>query len=228
MDRMPDALIIVDPQKEHIALKEAAKMGIPTISLIDTDSDPDFVDIPIPGNDDAMRSIEIVCTKLADAIVAGKAIWEEKKRLEDRKREEISKQTTTVRQQAETSDGSKYASSSSTSTPATKVEEKKEDAKKTEDRNKKNRRAKPRSGRPFEQKTDGTPSKEGGEKKEFSGGPKKPPYRGKRTDYGQRDKTFDKTEKAEVAQKTEVAQKVEVKEATSNIEKTEKTQAEKE
>lgn len=221
MERMPDVLIIVDPQKEHIALKEAAKIGIPTISLMDTDSDPDLVDIPIPGNDDAMRSIEIVCSKLADAVVAGRAIWEEKKRLEDRKREEVNKQATAVRQQAETPDGSKYGTPSSA--PSAKVEEKKDDAKKTDDRAKRNRRGKPRSGKPFEPKAETAAApKEGGEKKEFSGGPKRPPFRGKRPDNPKRDNQSVKKD-----QPAQVEQKVENKtvEVTNNMEK---TQAEKE
>jgi small subunit ribosomal protein S2 len=73
MNRLPDALVIVDPKREHIAIKEAQRMGITTISLIDTDSDPDPVDLPIPGNDDSIRSIEVIMSKLADAVLEGKA-----------------------------------------------------------------------------------------------------------------------------------------------------------
>jgi small subunit ribosomal protein S2 len=72
MNRLPDALIVVDPKREYIAVKEAQRSSIPTIALIDTDSDPDLVDLPIPGNDDSIRSIELVLTKLADAIVEGR------------------------------------------------------------------------------------------------------------------------------------------------------------
>src|SRR5579884_2844519 len=60
MERMPGVMFIVDTRREHIAVKEARKLGVPTIALIDTDSDPDLIDLPIPGNDDAMRAIEIV------------------------------------------------------------------------------------------------------------------------------------------------------------------------
>ena len=60
MNRLPDALVIVDPKREHIAVKEAQRMGVTTVALIDTDSDPDPVDLPIPGNDDSIRSIEVV------------------------------------------------------------------------------------------------------------------------------------------------------------------------
>ncbi len=73
MTRPPDALVIVGPNREHIAIKEAKRMGVTTIALIDTDSDPDPVDLPIPGNDDSIRSIEVVVGKLADAILEGAA-----------------------------------------------------------------------------------------------------------------------------------------------------------
>src|SRR5437879_3631709 len=72
MSRMPDALIVVDPKREHIAVKEAQRVGIATVALIDTDSDPDTVDLPIPGNDDSIRSIELMLAKLADAILEGR------------------------------------------------------------------------------------------------------------------------------------------------------------
>jgi small subunit ribosomal protein S2 len=73
MNRMPDALIVVDPRREYIAVKEAQRVGIATVALIDTDSDPDTVDLPIPGNDDSIRSIELMLAKLADAILEGRA-----------------------------------------------------------------------------------------------------------------------------------------------------------
>jgi small subunit ribosomal protein S2 len=72
MNRLPDAIVVVDPKREHIAVKEAQRMSIPTIALIDTDSDPDVVDLPIPGNDDSIRSIELMLTKLADSVIEGK------------------------------------------------------------------------------------------------------------------------------------------------------------
>src|SRR5215471_15683211 len=73
MNRLPDAMIVVDPHREHIAVKEAQRMGVSTVALIDTDSDPDMVDLPIPGNDDSIRSIELILGKLADAALEGKA-----------------------------------------------------------------------------------------------------------------------------------------------------------
>ena len=71
MTKHPGALVIVDQRREIIAVREARKMGIPVICLLDTDSDPDMVDIAIPGNDDAMRAIELVIRTLADAVAEG-------------------------------------------------------------------------------------------------------------------------------------------------------------
>ena len=73
MNRLPDAIVVVDPKREDIAVKEAQRMGVSTVALIDTDSDPDTVDLAIPGNDDSIRSIELMLAKLADAILEGKA-----------------------------------------------------------------------------------------------------------------------------------------------------------
>ena len=73
MNRLPECLVVIDPKKEKNAVSEARKLGIATVALIDTDCDPDLVDLPIPGNDDSMRSIEIVIKMLADAILAGKS-----------------------------------------------------------------------------------------------------------------------------------------------------------
>jgi len=78
MNRQPEALVIIDPNKEHLAIKEAIKLGIPTVALIDTDGDPDLVDLPIPGNDDSIRSIELVLRELTDAVMLGRASLSEK------------------------------------------------------------------------------------------------------------------------------------------------------
>ncbi len=72
MNRFPEAMVIIDPKKEKNAVKEAQKLGIVTVALIDTDSDPDEIDLPIPGNDDSIRSIEVVMRCLADAIEEGR------------------------------------------------------------------------------------------------------------------------------------------------------------
>lgn len=67
--RLPDAIFVVDPTKEAIAVKEARKLGIPVIALADTDSDPDVCDYIVPGNDDAIRSIQLVVSRMTDLIV---------------------------------------------------------------------------------------------------------------------------------------------------------------
>ena len=72
MNRLPECLFIVDPGKERNAVREAKRLGIATVALIDTDSDPTDIDLPIPGNDDGIRSVELVMRNLADAVNAGK------------------------------------------------------------------------------------------------------------------------------------------------------------
>ena len=73
MNRLPECMVIIDPRKEKNAVKEARKLGVTTVSLIDTDCDPDEIDLPIPGNDDSIRSIELIVQLLADAVIAGRA-----------------------------------------------------------------------------------------------------------------------------------------------------------
>jgi small subunit ribosomal protein S2 len=70
-------MFVVDLAKEHIAVTEARRMGIPVVGLVDTDCDPDLLDHPIPGNDDAIRSIKLVTARIADAVLEGKRRWEE-------------------------------------------------------------------------------------------------------------------------------------------------------
>lgn len=72
MNRLPECLVIVDPGKERNAVREAKRLGITTVALIDTDSDPDKIDLPIPGNDDGIRSVELIIKQLADAVITGK------------------------------------------------------------------------------------------------------------------------------------------------------------
>ncbi|MHC4415024.1 MAG: 30S ribosomal protein S2 [Planctomycetota bacterium] len=73
MDKHPGCLVIIDVNREIHALREARTLGIKTVALIDTDGDPDLVDIPIPGNDDSMRSIDVVVRELCEAVSKGKA-----------------------------------------------------------------------------------------------------------------------------------------------------------
>ena len=72
MDKLPGVLVIIDVRREITALREAKKLGIPTVCLIDTDGDPELADIPIPGNDDSMRSIDVVMRELCLAVTEGK------------------------------------------------------------------------------------------------------------------------------------------------------------
>ncbi len=73
MTRLPEALLVIDPHREDIAVSEAKKLGIKVVALLDTDCDPDTIDLPIPGNDDSMRSIELVVKRLIESIIQGKA-----------------------------------------------------------------------------------------------------------------------------------------------------------
>jgi small subunit ribosomal protein S2 len=72
MHRLPDAVFIVDPKKERIAVLEARKLKIPIIAVIDTNCDPDEIDYPIPGNDDAIRAVKLMVSKISDAIIEGR------------------------------------------------------------------------------------------------------------------------------------------------------------
>lgn len=98
MEKMPGAMLVIDPRKEHNAVREANRLGIPVIAILDTDCDPGPIDIPIPGNDDAMRSIRLLLGKLCEAIASGNTahaqfLQEEQKRRaeEDAKRAEEAK-----------------------------------------------------------------------------------------------------------------------------------------
>ena len=72
MTSLPDAIFIVDPTKEYIALAEAQRVGIPVIAMVDTNCNPDDIDYPIPANDDAIRTIKLITSKIADAVVEGR------------------------------------------------------------------------------------------------------------------------------------------------------------
>jgi len=83
LNRMPETLVVIDPRKEKNAIREAHKLGIKVVALIDTDSDPDDVDLPIPGNDDSIRSIRLVLNHLSASIAAGKAKLPQKKEVNE-------------------------------------------------------------------------------------------------------------------------------------------------
>ena len=77
--KLPDAVFIIDPGQEAIAVREARKLGIKVIAIVDTDCDPDLVDYKVPGNDDAIRAIRLFCTLMADAVNEGKALCDQAK-----------------------------------------------------------------------------------------------------------------------------------------------------
>ena len=72
MKKLPGAMFVVDPRKEHIAVMEARALGIPVVAIVDTDCDPDEVDYAIPGNDDAIRAVKLIASKMADAVLEGR------------------------------------------------------------------------------------------------------------------------------------------------------------
>ena len=72
MKKLPSAMFVVDPRKEHIAILEAKALGIPVVAIVDTNCDPDEADYPIPGNDDDIRAVKLIASKIADAVLEGR------------------------------------------------------------------------------------------------------------------------------------------------------------
>jgi len=107
LEQLPAALLVVDPRNEHIAVSEANKMRIPVLALLDTDCDPDPIDIAIPGNDDAMRSVSLILGRAGDAIEEGVKAWglvvaeREKAEGERRREDEAKKEQERQRRQVE-------------------------------------------------------------------------------------------------------------------------------
>lgn len=92
METLPGAVFIIDPKKERIAVSESKKLGIPIVAIVDTNCDPDEIDYVIPGNDDAIRTIRLITSKIADAVIEGKSIYtktfeeaQEKEAIEEKK-----------------------------------------------------------------------------------------------------------------------------------------------
>ncbi len=78
MEELPGALFVVDPKREEIAVREANKLDIPVVAIVDTNCDPDLIDYIIPGNDDAIRAIRLLASKIADAVLEGRELYREK------------------------------------------------------------------------------------------------------------------------------------------------------
>jgi small subunit ribosomal protein S2 len=87
MDHLPAAVFVVDPKKEKIAINEARKLGIPSIGIVDTNCNPEDVDYVIPGNDDAIRAIRLISSKIADAALEGRQTYEKQLQVEGAKEE---------------------------------------------------------------------------------------------------------------------------------------------
>ena len=85
MKRLPGAIFVIDPKNESIAVKEGKRLGIPIIAVVDTNCDPDDIDYVIPGNDDAIRAIRLFASRIADACIEGKALYDERQKAESDK-----------------------------------------------------------------------------------------------------------------------------------------------
>ncbi len=81
LERLPNAVFVIDTKKEHIAVTEARKLGLPVVAVVDTNCDPDVIDYVIPGNDDAIRSGSLMCRVIADAVVEGRFIAEHRRKV---------------------------------------------------------------------------------------------------------------------------------------------------
>lgn len=114
MHRLPGAVVVVDVRREHIGVKEAKKLGIPTLALLDTDGDPDLADLPIPGNDDAMRAIEVILSQLADAVMEGKAGRVEKSQAEEEPKQPVRRRSSRATARSERIPPSQHSESAET------------------------------------------------------------------------------------------------------------------
>jgi small subunit ribosomal protein S2 len=97
MSQIPGVIVAVDARKETLALREAKKMGVPTIAIIDTDSNPDLVDVVIPANDDSVKSIEIILGELATAVAEGKTMYQTVAKSEDPSHRQIRRKRSLAR-----------------------------------------------------------------------------------------------------------------------------------
>ena len=103
MDELPGAIFVVDPKREKIAVREGRKIGIPVIAIADSNCDPDEIDLIIPGNDDAIRAIKLICSKIADACIEGHNLAEERLKAEAEllKKQEVAEAEVTVSGESE-------------------------------------------------------------------------------------------------------------------------------
>ncbi|MEN2984181.1 MAG: 30S ribosomal protein S2 [Dictyoglomaceae bacterium] len=87
IETLPDVVFIVDPKREEIAVKEARRLNIPIVAIVDTNCDPEVIDYPIPGNDDAIRAVKLIVSKIADAIIEGRDLREKELELQEKETE---------------------------------------------------------------------------------------------------------------------------------------------
>jgi small subunit ribosomal protein S2 len=137
MDRVPGAIFVIDPKRESLAVKEARKLNIPVVALIDTNCDPDGIAFPVPGNDDAIRSIKLVSSLLTDSIIEGRQDYLEQEEVKRLKEEEQKKE---AEEQKKSSSKEKKDAKKSTKSNNKRKEniskEKKDSNKKTTTKNK--------------------------------------------------------------------------------------------
>lgn len=123
IDRCPDILFVVDSRQETIAIREAAKLNIPIIAIVDTNSDPDLIDYVIPGNDDALRAVKLFAGTVADAVLAGRSVYTARVEAEKQEAEEKAAKEEAQRQAAkEAKEAAKLSAEAAQAAKAAKVE----------------------------------------------------------------------------------------------------------
>ena len=98
---LPSAIFIIDTKREDIAVKESVRLGIPIIGLLDTNADPDFINYPIPGNDDALKAIRFISSSIADSIIEGRKQFMETETIRKRKEDDGNKKDKKVEEAEE-------------------------------------------------------------------------------------------------------------------------------
>jgi small subunit ribosomal protein S2 len=120
MTKLPGAIFIVDPKNETIAVREGRRLGIPIVAIVDTNCDPDDIDYIIPGNDDAIRSIRLITSRVADACIEGAQRFEEKRQAEVDK-EEVEEQSEIAAVSSELKPGERKVISDGTDGPVVEI-----------------------------------------------------------------------------------------------------------
>ena len=119
MTEPPGAIFIIDPKKEAIAVREGRRLQIPIVAIVDTNCDPDEIDYIIPGNDDAIRAIRLITSRIADACIEGRDIWEEKRQAKADKAVEVETEVEAI--SAELKPGERRVISDGTDGPVVEI-----------------------------------------------------------------------------------------------------------